>query len=96
MKIYSVFWKDVLIGTLSVNNNQHRYIPNYDGINKLKGKAPLVASVTKAYDWGEKIPFFDSRIRNCERFGTEDYTYQTDHYKLELLTKEKEANIGER
>lgn len=96
MKIYNVFWEDILIGTLSVNNNQHRYIPNIEGIKKLNGKAPLVASVTKAYDWGEKIPFFDSRIINCERFGTEDYTYQTDHYRLEPITIEKEENIGER
>ena len=31
MKIYKVYWEDILIGTLSVNNNMHRYIPNLEG-----------------------------------------------------------------
>lgn len=96
MKIYHVYWKDVLIGTLSVNNNQHKYIPNFAGIEKLKGEAPLLSQVTKPYDWGEQIPFFTSRIANCERFGKEDYTYITDNYRLELVEREKEESVEER
>lgn len=91
MKIYNVYWEDILIGILAVKGDKHKYMPNDEGIKKLEGKAPLVAQVTKAYEWGERIPFFASRILNCERFGTDDYTYQTDHYRLELLTKEKEV-----
>lgn len=94
MIIYNVYWDDVFIGTLSVNNGKHRYIPSFEGIKKLEGIAPLVAQVKRPYDWGEKIPFFESRIINCERFGTEDYAYQTDHYRLEVLEKEK--NIEEK
>lgn len=96
MKIYNVYWKDVLIGTLSVNNDKHRYIPNFEEIKRLEGKAPLLAQVMKPYDWGEKIPFFETRIVNCERFGKEDYTYQTDNYRLESITKEKEEDSEER
>lgn len=95
MKIYKVYWEDILIGTLSINNNMHKYIPNFGGIKSLEGKAPLLSQLTKPYDWGEPIPFFASRISNCERFGTEDYTYNTDHYKLEPVIIEKE-NIEER
>lgn len=96
MKTYKVYWEDILIGTLSVNNDMYSYIPNFEGINKLKGKAPLIAQVTKPYDWGEKIPFFAARIANCERFGTEDYTYNTDHYKLELVKEKENDEIEQR
>lgn len=95
MKIYKVYWEDTLIGTLSVNNNMHKYIPNFDGIKELEGKAPLLSQVTRPYDWGEQIPFFASRIANCERFRTQDYTSNTDHYKLEPIIIEK-LNIEER
>lgn len=90
MKIYHVYWKENLIGTLSINHNQYRYIPNFAEIEKLKNRAPLIAQVINPRDWGEPIPFFASRIANCERFGTEDYTYNTDHYRLEPVIKEKE------
>ena len=96
MKTYKVYWGEILIGTLFVNNKQHRYIPNFEGIKKLEGVAPLVASVIKPYDWGEEIPFFSSRINNCERFGKEDYTLHTDNYRLEPKIKEKEETIEER
>lgn len=95
MKIYKVYWGDILIGTLSINNNMHKYIPNFGGIKSLERKAPLLSQVTKPYDWGEPIPFFASRIANCERFGTKDYTYNTDHYKLEPVIIEK-GNVEER
>ncbi len=89
MKIYKVYWKDTLIGTLSVDNDTHKYIPNFKGIKKLEGQAPLLSQVTRPYDWGPQIPFFAARIANCERFGTQDYTSNTDHYKLELVIIEK-------
>ena len=41
MKIYKVYWEDILIGTLSVNNNMHRYIPNLEGIKKLGRKSTI-------------------------------------------------------
>ena len=93
MKTYKVYWKDILIGILSVNNKQHRYIPNFEGIKRLEGKAALISQVTKPYDWGEEIPFFSSRIRNYKRFGDEDYTSHTDNYKLEpeIIKKEDEC-----
>lgn len=90
MKTYKVYWKDILIGTLFVNNKQHRYIPNFEGIKKLEGVAPLIAQTTRPYDWGTEIPFFSSRISNCERFGDGDYTSHTDNYKLELEIREKD------
>lgn len=96
MKTYKVYWKDILIGTLEVNNKQHRYIPNFEGIKKLEGVAPLVAQTTRPYDWGEEIPFFSSRISNCERFGDEDYTSHTDNYRLEPEVKEKKLDVNER
>ena len=92
MKTYKVYWKNFFIGTLHVNNKQHQYIPNFEVIKELEGVAPLVAQTTKPYDWGEEIPFFASRIANCERFGEDDYTYHTDHYRLEIQ-KEKEESI---
>lgn len=95
MKIYKVYWKDTLIGTLLVNNKQHRYVPNFDGIKKLQGIAPLVAQTTRPYDWGNEIPFFSSIIDNCERFGQEDYTSHTNNYRLEP-EKVAEKDQGER
>ena len=96
MKTYHVYWEDTLIGTLIIHQNQHRYLPNFEGIQKLKDKAPLLAQTTTPYDWGKEIPFFASRIANCERFGTDDYTYYTDHYRLEPVIREKEEDIEER
>lgn len=96
MKTYKVYWKDILIGTLFTNNKQHRYIPNFEGIKKLEGIAPLMAQTTKPYDWGEEIPFFSSIIDNCERFGEDDYTSHINNYRLEPEIIEKEESVEER
>lgn len=84
MEKYEVYWKDTMIGVLSVNEEQHKYEHIEEAIQKLK-QIPFDPAVTRSRDWGEKIPFFSSRLESCKRFPELEIGFQTDFYRFKRI-----------
>lgn len=83
MEIYEVFWKEIKIGTLSVDGKKHKYVPITDVISELSN--PMDPRLKEERDWGDEIPFFKTRIENAKKFPNLEIKFHTDYYKLKKL-----------
>ena len=75
MVVYEVYYADVLIGHLQVENGLHQYLPDGDSIRSIQQKVFLLREMTEFHPWGTPIPFFDQMIRNNKRIGREKEIY---------------------
>ena len=87
MEEYEIFYDDTLIGLLIVDEKKkkHKYIPNEEGVEKVKEKACLLKCMIEGTnDFVDVIPFFENRLFNIKRLGLKVGNYQTDKFVLRL------------
>ena len=95
MEQYEVFYRDTLIGHLTVDTatNRYRYTPNPEGVREVEDTACLLRVMKEGTDgFEEPIPFFQNRIYNMKRWNLTVVNYQTDNYTLRLLPEVGETN----
>lgn len=81
---YEVYWKDQCIGSLAVEGDWHKYVPNVEIIEKLKGTAFIVAEAMNEHE-GKPIQFFKQMIENCSRFEGRSLSYHNNNYCLKKV-----------
>lgn len=89
MEIYSLYYKDIFLGKLTVETVTGRYAfePDYAGVNTAKQDTVLIVEIEKGTEgFVPPIPFFQNRIRNMERARLDEIRYHTDYF---VLRKEK-------
>ena len=86
MDKYNVYWKEIKIGTLSVEGKKHKYVPEKEAIGALKN--PLDPRLKEERDWGEAIPFFETRLKSAARFPNLEIGNHTDFYTLKKIEGE--------
>lgn len=85
---YEVFYKDTLIGILTVDTIEDRYCyePNNEGVEKVKDTACLLKVMIEGSNgFIEPIPFFQNRLRNMKRAGLRVVNYQTDWFIIRKI-----------
>ena len=88
MIVYEVYYADVLIGHLRVNNGLHQYIPDTDAVRAVQQKAVLLRATTEHYSWGKPIRFFDQMIRNNKHIGREKVIYaHNNNYGMRVVSE---------
>ena len=87
---YEVFYKDVLIGNLFVNNEyKYCYQPVFEGVERVKNSACLLRVMENGTDgeFGEPIPFFQERLRYMKLWKLGVINYQTDKFAIKRITE---------
>lgn len=86
MKKYKIFYKNVKIGVLQINDKgQYKYTPDQVGTEQVKDNISIFYEMLVESDWRDPIPFFENRIKDAERFDQEkNISNQTDSFKLIL------------
>ena len=90
MEKYEVFYKDVLIGNLFVNNEyKYCYQPVFEGVERVKNSACLLRVMENGTDgeFGEPIPFFQERLRYMKLWKLGVINYQTDKFAIKRITE---------
>ncbi len=89
MTTYQLFYDEVLVGTLEINEEGlHRFTPmeecsGYDRIVPM-----LLPQLRVASCWGNPIAFLANRIHDAAQFGiTDEISAATDHYLLRKISK---------
>ena len=88
MKKYEVFYKDILIGILSVNEDyKYCYEPFFNAVNELKEKVPLLRVMEEgtAGEFIEPIPFFQERLRYMKLWKLSTIGYHTDYFVIKEI-----------
>ena len=84
MKKYQIFYKNVFIGFLEINEDgKHKFI-KCDGIEKVKEEIKEFFELfEESSEWREPIPLFKNRLEDAKRFGVErNIVNQTDPFQL--------------
>lgn len=69
---YDVFYKDVKIGKLYINEKgEYKYKSIQEAIQEVEKTDKIFIDAKTDRDFGVPIAFFDSRIENCKKFGQE-------------------------
>ena len=88
MEKYKVYYSDVLIGKLFVNDEyKYCYEPVFEGVEKVKNKACLLKVMengTKG-EFIEPIPFFQERLRYMKLWKLGVINYQTDKFVISKI-----------
>jgi len=87
---YRVKYNDVTIGLYNVISNRCvEYTIDKEAINQLEKRGLKVIPIILKEYTGKGIPFFDNRIKNCQRFSDVNNTniigYHTDTVVLEEM-----------
>ena len=82
MEKFKVYWKEQCIGTLCINGERYKYVPDQDAIKAIGEKAFLVREVITEYDADVPIQFFKQMIDNCSRFEGRGIGYHNNNYSL--------------
>lgn len=90
---YVVKYKDEKIGELTVKEGMYVYIPDIEKIASLENDGEKILNLLKEERTAKTIPFFESRIRNCKRFGAQEMGYHTDFYSLALTSENEQARV---
>lgn len=90
---YVVKYKNKKIGELTVKEGVYVYIPDTEKIASLEKTGEKILNLLKEEKTEKTIPFFESRIRNCKRFGVDEMGYHTDCYSLALIFKDEQARV---
>ena len=88
MVAYEIYYADVLIGHLQVENGQHQYIPDADTVRIMAEKVLLLREMTEYYPWGKPIRFFDRMIQNSKSIGREKEIYShNNNYRMRMVSE---------
>lgn len=90
MEKYEVFYKDVLIGNLFVNNEyKYCYQPVFEGVERVKNSACLLRVMEEGTNgaFGEPIPFFQERLRYMKLWKLGVINYQTDNFVIKKISE---------
>lgn len=90
MEKYEVYYKDVFIGKLFVNDEyKYCYEPVFEGVEKVKDRACLLKVMENGTDgeFGEPIPFFQERLRYMKLWKLGVINYQTDKFAIKRITE---------
>ena len=90
MEKYEVFYKDVLIGNLFVNNEyKYCYEPVWEGVERVKNSACLLRVMEEGTNsaFGEPIPFFQERLRYMKLWKLGVINYQTDNFVIKRISE---------
>ncbi len=90
MEKYEVFYKDVLIGNLFVNNEyKYCYQPVFEGVERVKDSACLLRVMEEGTNgaFGEPIPFFQERLRYMKLWKLGVINYQTDNFVIKKISE---------
>lgn len=82
---YEVFYKDILIGTLSINDaGMYCYEPNEEGVIKAKEETYLSTELINGTngEFVRPIPFLENRIDNMQKNGLSQINYGTDYFSI--------------
>lgn len=88
---YEIYYRETVIGYLHVDTERrlHRYIPRPEGVEEVDPIACLLRVMKEGQEeFGEVIPFFDSRLFYMKRSGRKIFGYHTDHFTFKLLEDE--------
>ncbi|MBR2041080.1 MAG: hypothetical protein IJ945_01770 [Oscillospiraceae bacterium] len=88
MEKYEVYYKDVLIGYLSVNSEyKYCYEPVFEGVEKVKDTACLLKVMENGTKgtFGEPIPFFQERLRYMKLWKLGVINYHTDNFVIKRI-----------
>lgn len=68
--LYTICWKDLVIGKIYSNGKDFKYYPNYDNIEEaVKSGLPRMLVMTPQLEWGNMPTFFKDRLAkdpNCK------------------------------
>ncbi len=90
MEKYEVFYKDILVGNLSVNSEyKYCYEPDFKGVEKVKDEACLLRVMEEGTNgvFGEPIPFFQERLRYMKLWKLSVIGYHTDWFTIKQIKK---------
>ena len=88
MVVYEVYYADILIGHLRVQNGLHQYIPDADSVRVMQQKVFLLREMTEYYPWGKPIRCFDQMIRNNKNVGREkEIYYHNNKYSIRIVSE---------
>lgn len=83
--MYEVFYKDILIGTLTINEaGLYCYLPDEAGVAKTKEETYLDTDLINGTngEFVEPIPFLESRVKNMNKNGLSQINYGTDYFSV--------------
>lgn len=70
---YNIYYKDKKIGNLYINEKgEYKYVTLKEVIQEIEKTDKIFIAAKTDRDFGEPIVFFDSRIKNCQKFGQEN------------------------
>jgi hypothetical protein len=70
---YDVWFKNFRVGELFINEaGQHKYVVDMEAVEMAEKDDTIFVDAKTNRDWSEPIPFFESRIANCKKFGEEN------------------------
>ena len=89
MQIYEFFYKDTLLGLLTVNEKEeYAFQPEPLGVEAVKDRVPLPREVEQGTGgFGPSIPFFRERLQLMQRWNLQQINYQTDWFLLRRKTE---------
>ena len=90
MEKYEVYYDDVLIGKLFVNDEyKYCYEPDFEGVGKVKDHACLLKVMENGTngEFGEPIPFFQERLRYMKLWKLGVINYQTDKFAIKKISE---------
>lgn len=87
MEKYLVYYKDVVIGYLTVKDGTYKYDVDSKGL-ELIGKKNIFDSLRESTKgFVKSIPFFEARFSNSARFAESvGISYHTDNYTIKKET----------
>ncbi len=88
MEKYEIFYKDILIGILFVNDEyKYCYEPNKNGVEEIKDTACLLKVMENGTNgiFGEPIPFFQERLRYMKLWNLDVIRYHTDYFTVKKI-----------
>ena len=89
MENYQVYYKDILIGMLSIDGDyRYCYKPEFENVEKIKDSACLLRVMKEGTDgFEEPIPFFQERIRYMKLWKLGVINYQTDNFVIKKISE---------
>ena len=88
METYKVYYKDVFLGTLLVNEEyRYSYSPDFEGVEKVKDHACLLKVMENGTngEFIEPIPFFQERLRYMKLWKLDVIGYHTDYFVIKKV-----------
>lgn len=85
MRKFELYFKNYLIGNIEMNDNSFQYVPNKEVIEEINDDLLLVFLKEKI-DYLH--PFFESRIKNMDKFNMKELKYPNSSYELKEIIKQ--------